>query len=208
VAAVAAVSCAVIGVGTLTYANADDGGGPHPPSAAGPSEPSTRSEHQRGGITPHVLGPVMSRSVPVRVAIPSVKIDTSLLRLGLNRDGSLQVPWKPLLAGWYRGSPTPGELGPAIIAGHVDSWETGPAVFYDLGDVDVGDRVLVTRADATVAHFVITSVRSYPKSAFPTATVYGDVNRAELRLITCADWNSTTQEYDGNVVVFGRLVRA
>jgi sortase (surface protein transpeptidase) len=207
VAAVVAATCAVIGVGTLAYAHADDGGGPQPPSAAGASGPSTRSGQQPGGMTPRVLGPVMSRSVPVRVAIPSVKIDTSLLRLGLNRDGTLQVPWKPLLAGWYRGSPTPGEPGPAIIAGHVDSWETGPAVFYRLGEVAVGDRVLVTRADATVAHFVITSVRSYPKSAFPTATVYGDVNRAALRLITCANWNSTTQEYDGNIVVFGRLVR-
>jgi sortase (surface protein transpeptidase) len=208
VAAVVAVTCAVIGVATLTYANADDGGGPQPPSAAGSPDPSSHSQHQRGGASPHVLGPVMSRSVPVRVAIPSVKIDTSLLRLGLNQDGTLQVPWKPLLAGWYRGSPTPGQLGPSIIAGHVDSWATGPAVFYRLGDVDVGDRVLVTRADTTVAHFVITSVRSYPKSAFPTRTVYGDVNRAELRLITCANWNSTTQEYDGNVVVFARLVRA
>jgi sortase (surface protein transpeptidase) len=149
----------------------------------------------------------MDRSVPVHLEIPSVTIDTSLLRLGLNPDGSLQVPWKPLLAGWYTGSPAPGQVGPAIIAGHVDSWATGPAVFYRLAEVAVGARVHVTRADTSVADFRVTAVRSYPKAAFPTDQVYGDVNRAELRLITCAKWNSTTQEYDNNVVVFARLIR-
>ena len=149
----------------------------------------------------------MTRSVPLRLDIPSVRIDTSLLRLGLNADNTLQVPWKPLLAGWYQGSPTPGELGPAIIAGHVDSWATGPAVFYHLGQVVVGAAVLVTRADRSVAHFEVTAVTSYPKTAFPTHVVYGDVNRAELRLITCANWNSDTKEYDNDVVVFARLVR-
>jgi sortase (surface protein transpeptidase) len=150
---------------------------------------------------------VLARSVPVRLDVPSVRIDTNLLRLGLNANGTLQVPWKPLLAGWYKGSPTPGQLGPAIIAGHVDSWATGPAVFYHLGQVAVGARVLVTRADRSVATFKVTSVTTYPKKTFPTRTVYGDVNRAELRLITCAGWNSSTQEYDANVVVFARLVR-
>ena len=149
----------------------------------------------------------MTRSVPLHLDIPSVKIDTSLLRLGLNSDGTLQVPWRPLLAGWYRGSPTPGELGPSVIAGHVDSWATGPAVFYHLGEVTVGARVLVTRADASVATFKVMAVTAYPKKAFPTHRVYGDVNRAELRLITCANWNSTTREYDDDVVVFAQLVR-
>jgi sortase (surface protein transpeptidase) len=150
----------------------------------------------------------MARSVPTHLVIPSVHIDTSLLRLGLDADGSLQVPWKPLLAGWYTGSPTPGQLGPAIIAGHVDSWTTGPAVFYHLGETAVGAHVLVTRSDTSVADFEVTSVESYPKTAFPTDLVYGDVDRAELRLITCAGWNATTQEYDSNVVVFARLVHA
>ncbi len=148
----------------------------------------------------------MSRSTPVRLAIPSVDIDTDLLRLGLNADHTLQVPWKPLLAGWYTGSPTPGELGPAIIAGHVDSRATGPAVFYDLGEVRVGARVLVTRADKSIAAFAVTAVRAYPKSAFPTEVVYGDTDRAALRLITCAHWNTATEEYDANLVVFARLV--
>ena len=207
VAAVVAFTCAAIGIGSLAYATNDDGGGPLAPPVAGPTRSKAPSAHQAAKRPPASLGPVMARSVPLHLAIPSVKIDTSLLRLGLNADGSLQVPWKPLLAGWYEGSPTPGQLGPAIIAGHVDSWATGPAVFYHLGEVVVGAHVLVTRADTSVADFRVTAVTSYPKATFPTHQVYGDVNRAELRLITCAKWNSTTQEYDNNVVVFARLVR-
>jgi sortase (surface protein transpeptidase) len=207
VAAVVAFTCAAIGVGSLAYATHDTDRGPQAPPVASPTAATTPSTHQRAEQSLHLLGPVMARSVPSHLAIPSLKIETNLLRLGLNADGSLQVPWKPLLAGWYQGSPTPGQLGPAIIAGHVDSWATGPAVFYHLGEVVVGAHVLVTRADTSIADFRVTAVISYPKAAFPTHQVYGDVNRAELRLITCANWNSTTQEYDNNVVVFARLAR-
>lgn len=206
-AAVAAFVCAATGVGSLAYATSDNGGGPNAPTAAGLTRSHEPLVHQKRTVTPHALGPVLARSFPVRLDVPSVRIDTSLLRLGLNADGTLQVPWKPLLAGWYQGSPTPGELGPAIIAGHVDSWATGPAVFYHLAQVGIGARVLVTRADGSVAHFEVTAVTSYPKATFPTHIVYGNVNRAELRLITCANWNSTTREYDNNVVVFARLLR-
>lgn len=94
-----------------------------------------------------------------------------MLRLGLNRDGSLQVPWKPLLAGWFTHSPTPGQVGPAVIAGHVDSWETGPAVFYRLGSLTHGDAVMITRADGSRATFVVDAVREYRKDHFPTVPV-------------------------------------
>jgi sortase (surface protein transpeptidase) len=207
VAAAVALACAAIGIGSLAYATTNGGGGPPAPAAAGSIERHVVSEHQQGKETAEPRGPLMGRSRPVRLHIPSVKIDTDLLRLGLNTDGSLQVPWKPLLAGWYEGSPTPGQLGPSIIAGHVDSWATGPAVFYRLGRVEVDARVRVTRADSSVAAFKVTAVRSYPKKSFPTSLVYGDVNRAELRLITCGNWNSTKQEYDNNVVVFAHLTR-
>lgn len=207
-AAVVAAACALVGIGTLAYATHDDTGGPTPPAAAGPPGHVASSVHHQGQQRLRARGPLLARSAPVSLDIPSVRIDTRLLRLGLNRDGTLQVPWKPLLAGWYTGSPTPGQLGPSIIAGHVDSWATGPAVFYRLGQVVVGAQVHVTRADSSVADFRVTAVRTYPKVSFPTKVVYGDVNRAELRLITCGTWNSSTQEYDDNVVVFARLVRA
>jgi LPXTG-site transpeptidase (sortase) family protein len=128
------------------------------------------------------------------------------MTLGLNPDHTLEVPSKPLMAGWYTGSPTPGQQGPSVIAGHVDSKETGPAVFYRLGQVEPGDRVRATLQDGEVASFEVTAVRSYSKTHFPTHAVYGNTERASLRLITCSDWNQKTREYDGNVVVFADLV--
>jgi LPXTG-site transpeptidase (sortase) family protein len=127
------------------------------------------------------------------------------MKLGLNPDDTLEVPSEPLRAGWYTGSPIPGERGPSVIAGHVDSRETGPAVFYRLGQVVTGDRVVITRRDGSVARFEVTAVRSYPKNDFPTQAVYGNTDRATLRLITCGDWNDVTKHYDGNVVVFAEL---
>ncbi|THI94027.1 class F sortase, partial [Nocardioides sp.] len=149
-------------------------------------------------------GPAMPRSEPVRLDIPAVGIHTRLLRLGLEADGSLEVPSEPMRAGWYGGSPTPGQRGPAVLAGHVDS-PTGPAVFYRLGDLATGSRIEITRADGRVARFRVTAVRAYAKEDFPTRTVYGNTARATLRLITCGDWNDDTDEYDGNVVVFAEL---
>jgi hypothetical protein len=209
VAAVVTVVLAIVGLSTLAYAANEGSGAPQSPAALGsPASGDARSHRPPVTSRQAARGPVMSRSRPVRLAVPSVKIDTGLLRLGLNNDGSLQVPWKPLLAGWYTGSPTPGELGPSVIAGHVDSWATGPAVFYRLGQVAARAHVEVTRADGSVADFRVTRVASYPKVAFPAHLVYGNVDRAELRLITCGTWNSSTQEYDNNVIVFARLVRA
>lgn len=158
----------------------------------------TAGVHASRGLT-------LVRSAPIRLDVPSVGIHTRLVKLGLNADDTLEVPSKPLLAGWYTGSPTPGERGPSVIAGHVDSWETGPAVFYRLGQVIPGARIDVTRIDGSIAHFNVTATRAYPKRDFPTRAVYGNTDRATLRLITCGDWNEQTQEYDGNVVVFAEL---
>ncbi len=126
------------------------------------------------------------------------------MALGLNPDQTLEVPSQPMLAGWYTGSPTPGQRGPAVIAGHVDS-QTGPAVFYRLGQLGPGDRIRITRNDGTVASFKVTAVRSYAKADFPTRAVYGNTARATLRLITCGNWNDDAKQYDGNVVVFAQL---
>ena len=171
--------------------------------AAGNQSSTTRLVDPGGQVVGEA---VLDRSLPVRLDIPEVSIHTNLLRLGLNPDDTLEVPWKPLLAGWFTSSPTPGELGPSIIAGHVDSAETGPAVFYRLGELAPGDRVYVTRSDGTVATFAVDAVRAYAKDDFPTETVYGNTNRADLRLITCGDWNSEIQHSVGNPVIFASLV--
>jgi sortase (surface protein transpeptidase) len=146
-------------------------------------------------------------ALPVSLTIPAIGVRTSLVHLGLQANGSLQVPSSTTVAGWYTGSPRPGAVGGSVIAGHVDSY-TGPAVFYWLRNLKPGNRVYVTRADKTVATFSVTRVDSYPKTAFPTSVVYGPAPDAELRLITCGGtFDRSTGHYLSNVIVFATLVQ-
>ena len=111
--------------------------------------------------------------------------------------------------GWYDGSPTPGEIGPAVILGHVDSARSGPAVFYDLAALLPGDTIGVTRADGTTVTFRVDEVARYPKRAFPTEAVYGDLDHAGLRLITCGgDFDRSAGSYEDNIVVYASAASA
>lgn len=110
-------------------------------------------------------------------------------------------------AGWYKHSPTPGQLGPSVLLGHLDSAEHGPGVFFKLGALRPGDTVTVTRSDDTVAEFRVDRVVSYPKDKFPTLEVYGNTDNAQLRLITCGgQFDSRSGAYESNVVAFATLV--
>lgn len=147
----------------------------------------------------------LAPSRPTRVEIPAIGVDSELMDLGLAADGTMEVPPTGYPAGWYTGAPTPGELGPAVVVGHVD-WR-GPAVFHDLFALEVGDLVLVTRQDGSTATFEVTRVEQYAKVAFPTDEVYGDIDHAGLRLITCGGiFNRATGSHDDNIVVFAVLV--
>jgi sortase (surface protein transpeptidase) len=159
-----------------------------------------------GRVVPAVSTPPMARSAPVRVQIPAIGVDSALMQLGLRADGSLQVPPVGFPAGWYTGAPTPGELGPAILAGHVD-WGGKPGVFYHLRDLQPDAEVTVTRQDGSAAVFRVTQVKEYPKDKFPTDVVYGDLDHAGLRLITCGgSFDRQTRNYDDNIVAFADLV--
>ena len=148
-------------------------------------------------------GPQAAR--PTWLSIPSLGIRTRLIHLGVNSDGTLQVPSRTTVAGWYTGSPRPGTVGSAIIAGHVDS-RTGPGIFFWLRTLHRGDRIYVGRADGTMAVFTVTKIRKFAKDEFPTAAVYGPVPDAELRLITCGGiFDRSRGSYLSNVVVFARL---
>lgn len=150
----------------------------------------------------------MVRSVPTRLRIPAIDVDSELMALGLLADGSLEVPPEGFPAGWYTGAPTPGELGPAIIAGHVD-WDGAPGVFFALRDLAPGDEVTVDRADGTRALFRVTSVQQFPKDSFPTEAVYADIGHAGLRLITCGgSFDGQAHSYRDNVVVFAESTGA
>ena len=156
-------------------------------------------------VLPASLATGQQAARPTWLSIPSIGIRTRLIRLGVNSDGTLQVPSSTTVAGWYTGSPRPGTVGSAIIAGHVDS-RSGPGIFFWLRTLRPGDRVYVGRADGTMAVFTVTRIKKFAKDQFPTAAVYGPVPDAELRLITCGGiFDRSLGSYLSNVVVFARL---
>ena len=143
--------------------------------------------------------------MPVRLGIDAIGVDSTLMTLGLRQDGTMETPPGGFPAGWYTGAPTPGELGPAIIAGHVDM--NGPGVFFKLDRVRPGDRITVARQDGSKPVFRVVRVASFPKNQFPTRLVYGDTDRPVLRVITCGgSFNNQTGHYEDNIVVFADLV--
>lgn len=173
--------------------------------AAGSAGPGART----GSAVSQTRGPLLPRSRPTHLRVPAIGVNQNLITLGLNPDRTVQVP--PLSRnsspGWYKFSPTPGQLGPSIILGHIDSAAYGPAVFFRLGDLRRGDRIYVTRADQTVAVFRVDAVAEYPKNRFPTLTVYGNTDNAALRLITCGGtFNFSTHNYQDNIVTFASLI--
>jgi LPXTG-site transpeptidase (sortase) family protein len=145
----------------------------------------------------------MVESAPTRLRIPAIGVDSELLALGLQDDGTLETPPGPFPAGWFTGAPTPGEIGPAIIAGHV-RYET-PGVFARLSELARGDRIHVDRRDGSTATFRVVQVDHFAKSAFPTTKVYGNLDHPGLRLITCGGLDGDTNVFEENVVVFADL---
>jgi sortase (surface protein transpeptidase) len=136
--------------------------------------------------------------------IPSIGVDAGMVYVGREEDRTMAVPRDAAMAGWYVHSPSPGDLGPAVIVGHV---APGPAVFASLERLVPGELVEVTRVDGSVARFAVTRVERHPKDAFPTAAVYGDTLGPELRLITCGgNFNPLTRHYTDNVIAFAVAV--
>jgi hypothetical protein len=162
--------------------------------------------HPSGAPSAGALGAAALRpSAPVRLRIPAIGVNTALQPLGLRADGALQPPSAWQTAGWYGGGVTPGYPGPAVIVGHVDSI-SGPAVFYRLRHLRPGDLAVMQRRDGRTLTFVIDTLAIYPKSAFPTAAVYGPTPLPTLRLVTCTgdfDWN--THSYLDNLVISAHL---
>jgi LPXTG-site transpeptidase (sortase) family protein len=153
-------------------------------------------------VAPQPLAQGIPAAPPVSLTIPLIGVKTRLVTLGRSRGGAMQVPSSTAVAGWYKGSPRPGAIGSAVIAGHIDSL-SGPGVFYRLSELRIGDRVYVRRADGTTVEFQVTAVRSYLKDHFPTQAVFGPSPYAQLRLITCGgDFNFATGHYLSNTVVY------
>jgi len=176
--------------------------------AAAASGPGAGAGAANGGAADHAVSgwAVTSPGRPTSIEIPSIGVRSRLVRLGLEADGTLEAPPDWDTPGWYGDGSTPGQVdsNPAVIAGHVDS-KTGPAVFYRLRELKRGDQVIVRRDDGVVARFTVDGSRSFAKSAFPDAAVYGPVDTAtpQLRLITCTgSFDRKAGRYRDDLVVF------
>ncbi|MFF8846174.1 class F sortase [Streptomyces sp. NPDC015127] len=176
------------------------------PAARTPETPkpaqAVSKDGKARGVSPASLPP----SAAVRLAIPSLTVESPVMGLGLDKHGRLAVPPvdNPKLVGWYSDGPAPGEKGTAVAVGHRDT-RTGPAVFVNLNALRPGDKVNVVRKDRRTAVFTVDKVRTYKKEAFPDAEVYGETGRPELRLLTCGGSFDHKKGYSANVVVFAHL---
>lgn len=166
-------------------------GAPAPAPAAEPAAAPERTPVQ--GIDPE------------RLRSAAIGVDAPVIDLGLNPDRTLEVPRDFDVTGWWTGGARPGDPGPAVIAGHVDS-RTGPAVFFRLGDLQPGDLVEVADAEGRVVSFVVERLEQHPKEAFPTDAVYGPTPQPTLRLVTCGgDFDRASGHYRDNVIVFAAI---
>lgn len=149
----------------------------------------------------------LPESEPVRLSIPAAGITTDFSEpLYVEDNGEIEVPDSFTTVGYYGYGPTPGELGPAVVLGHVDSYQ-GPAVFWTLGQVNPGDLIEIERADGEIAVFAVTRLERHLQSGFPTEQVYGDIDHAGLRLITCSGtYDRGRERYTHNLIVFAELV--
>ncbi|WP_112489616.1 class F sortase [Streptomyces bacillaris] len=179
---------------------------------AGPPQPAAAASLDLGSDTarPPVEGePVqpLPYAPASRVRIPTINVDAPIIDVNLDADGWIDAPpaEDPNLAGWYQNGISPGERGTSVVVGHVDN-TSGPAVFYGLGSLQKGHRVEVERYDGRIGVFEVYGVEVFSKNDFPGARVYGDTGHAELRVITCGGSYSKAGGYEGNVVVFARLV--
>ncbi|MEU5339622.1 MULTISPECIES: class F sortase [unclassified Streptomyces] len=156
--------------------------------------------------SPTKAAKALGRSVPVRLRVPSIQVDTPVMRLGLASDGTVEVP--PIAAddkaGWYEHSPTPGQVGPSVILGHVTVGSYGDGVFHHLSRLRRDDRIVARLENGTEAEFTVTDVRTVAQAEFPTKEVYGNVGSPELRLITCGG-PRTGDGYRDSVIVFAEL---
>ncbi|MFC8131181.1 class F sortase [Streptomyces sp. NPDC057302] len=182
-------------------ADGDEADEPPRPSAA------QAKVYESGRIEPAAPAAAsLPESVPVRIKIPVLKVDTALTDLARTEDGGLEAPPPDdaNLAGWDAAGTLPGSTGTAVIVGHVDT-PKGPAVFYGLGSLKKGAKVKVVREDRRTAEFTVYGVEEYEKDDFPSAKVYAPRVRPELRLITCGGSYSKSDGYSGNVVVYAHL---
>ncbi|MDT0278372.1 class F sortase [Blastococcus goldschmidtiae] len=191
-AAALLVSCAAQGSGP--------GASPSPPSSAGSAPTAGADRDPAPPPAPAVVDPA-SVPVPVAVSVPALGLVEELVDLGIAADGTAEVPTDFDRVGWFTGGGRPGARGPTVLMGHVDS-TAGPAVFYDLRELEPGNLVEVTSADGTAARYAVSDTQQVAKGEFPTAAVFGATATDVLRLITCiGEFDQGARSYTDNLVV-------
>jgi len=142
---------------------------------------------------------------PVMLKVPAIKLSAPIVKTGLETGGALHVPGSPEQTGWYSLGTIPGDIGPAVITGHLDSAQ-GPGVLFNLKKIKPGDEIDVVRDDGSIAVFSAEKLARYPQDNFNTQAVYGPINTAGLRIITCSGiYNKAAKHYSDDLVVFGSL---
>ena len=201
-------------------------GDAYPPASSGVGDPATGSSATPQTLLPDppgdtnsaaapgpgpalaagVTAPAAPRSAPVALQIPAIGVQVSLTTLGLNPDRTVEVPTDFRQAGWFGLGPTPGQVGSAVILGHVDSYK-GPAVFFRIRALQAGDQVNVTLVDGATAHFAVTAVAMYAKDQFPAQQVYASHGDSALQLVTCGgSFDTQSRSYRSNIVAYTTLV--
>jgi sortase (surface protein transpeptidase) len=200
------VGLVMVAIGAFIVAHALSAGSKLPPAAA-QNIPVTVGTTVPYAPDPSSVAAPLPPATPVRIEIPAIGVNAPVTRLGLNPDGTVQVP--PLtnhnLAGWYDRSVTPGAKGTSVILGHVDDY-TGPSVFYNIKNLRKGETIDVVRADGETAVFTVDGVQKAAKTNFPTSDVYGNVPYPALRLVTCGGpFDANTGSYLDSIVVYAHL---
>lgn len=187
-----------------TTANGQSGDG----TAADPSSTAASSPSASSTTLPTTTAPTtaIAASTPTRIVIPAIDVNVRVVSVGLLPDGAMEVPDFGL-AGWYEPGPMPGEPGPAVVAGHVDS-RSGPDVFYRLRDLQAGDEIRMVGENGVVAVFGVESREQAPKSELPVDRIWNDTDEPVIRLITCGgEFDYDTRHYRDNIIVYGSFLR-
>jgi sortase (surface protein transpeptidase) len=167
-----------------------------------------QSDLRSNSKDPVLVAKPIARSVPVHLAIPKIGVSVRLSVLGLNRKGTVNIPTNFAVPGWYKGDRSPGQKGSAVILGHVDS-TNGPAIFYKLDKLGLGNRIDVTLRNGKKLVFAVIGVRMFQKTNFPNRLVYGARTYPALQLVTCGGiFDPRSGHYLSNIVVFTALIKS